>query len=345
MGDAPSPVEVSFHRLRIAVRRPQTGVRGCPGRVGAPTVSRMVLASRRDLDTREQAEGRLADLLRPPSGWVPPPPPPVPDPDEDFWGPAPRGRHRAGPGSNGRPARAVVGRAVPSTLREARWGVSWRAAAAAAVVVVALAGVVVLRSASATPGEPVPVRSTPAGASSPAPSSGVSSAGAPTTGSAVAPATSAASGGQDLLVHVVGQVASPGVVRVPAGSRVADVLESAGGALDSADLARVNLARVVVDGEQVLVPRPGEPAAPVPAGSAPGDPAAAGGSGGPGSPLPLNTADLAALDSLPGIGPVLAQRILDWRQEHGSFSTVEELGEVSGIGDRLLEQLRPLVTV
>jgi competence protein ComEA len=148
-------------------------------------------------------------------------------------------------------------------------------------------------------------------------------------------------------VHVVGQVNRPGLVRLPAGSRVADAIEAAGGARRGADLAALNLARLVVDGEQVHVPKPGE----APAAGGTGVPGAAGGvsaggAGGAGGPLvSLNTADVAALDTLPGVGPVLAQRIVDWRTEHGRFTSVDELGEVSGIGDKLMSQLRPKVTL
>jgi competence protein ComEA len=150
-----------------------------------------------------------------------------------------------------------------------------------------------------------------------------------------------------LVVHVVGQVARPGLVRLPAGSRVADAIEAAGGARRGADLSALNLARLVVDGEQVHVPRPGEAVV----GSGAGQPAAgavAGGGTGGGSgsaPVSLNSADVAALDTLPGVGPVLAQRIVDWRTEHGRFTSVDELGEVSGIGDKLMAQLRPKVTL
>lgn len=142
-----------------------------------------------------------------------------------------------------------------------------------------------------------------------------------------------------VVVHVVGQVKHPGVVALTAGSRVADALKAAGGSLLGADLSAVNLARLLVDGEQIRVPKPGEVVPQVVGGSA--------GSSGPsaGSPVNLNTADLAALDTLPGVGPVLAQRILDWRAGHGRFSRVDELGEVSGIGDKLLAQLTPKVTV
>ncbi|MDQ6715630.1 MAG: helix-hairpin-helix domain-containing protein, partial [Actinomycetota bacterium] len=132
----------------------------------------------------------------------------------------------------------------------------------------------------------------------------------------------------------------PGVVTVTPGSRVVDAIALAGGPLADADIQRVNLARVVNDGEQITVPRPGDvmPASGV--GALPG----AGGES-IGAPVDLNRADLAALDSLPGVGPVLGQRILDWRSAHGRFTSVDELGEVSGIGQKLLEQVRPKVRV
>ncbi len=125
---------------------------------------------------------------------------------------------------------------------------------------------------------------------------------------------------------------------------MADAIAAAGGATPRADLSLLNLAHPVVDGEQVRVPRPGElvTSSGAEGTGAPG--ASPGGSGS--SPLVnLNTADLAALDTLPGVGPVLAQRIIDWRAEHGRFTAVEELGEVSGIGDKLYAQLQPKVTV
>lgn len=145
-----------------------------------------------------------------------------------------------------------------------------------------------------------------------------------------------------VVVDVVGQVRTPGVVSLPLGSRVRDAVSAAGGTLPGADLAAINSARVLVDGEQVRVPKPGE-VPPVRAGS--GDGGAGGATGASSALVDLNTADLAALDTLPGVGPVLAQRILDWRAEHQRFSTVDELGEVSGIGEKLLAQLRPKVTV
>jgi competence protein ComEA len=165
-------------------------------------------------------------------------------------------------------------------------------------------------------------------------------AGVPSSSPVASPGASGVTGG--VVVHVVGQVRRPGLQRLPPGSRVADAVDAAGGATGRADLARVNLARVLVDGEQVVVPAPGVPDPPgVPA---PGTATRPPGSGGGGT-VSLNTADLAGLDTLPGVGPVLAQRILDWRSEHGRFTSVDELGEVSGIGEKLLEQLRPRVTL
>jgi competence protein ComEA len=153
--------------------------------------------------------------------------------------------------------------------------------------------------------------------------------------------------GAELVVHVVGQVVRPGLVRLRQGARLADAIAAAGGARPGADLAALNLARLVIDGEQIRVPRPGEVLA---SGSGvAGPPGSAGGAGGSpsgsGAPLSLNSADVAALDALPGVGPVLAQRIIDWRTAHGRFTSVDELGEVSGIGDKLLAQLRPRVTL
>ena len=166
-----------------------------------------------------------------------------------------------------------------------------------------------------------------------------------------------------LTVHVVGQVKKPGVITLPAGARVADAVAKAGGAQSGADLAAVNLARPLVDGEQVRIPKPGEPSLPAPAGaggsdvgSGVGRGSANGGVGGgvasggaagadAGSKVDLNRATAAELEELPGVGPVLAQRILDWRTQHGRFTSVDELGEVSGIGEKIFSELQPKVTV
>ena len=228
---------------------------------------------------------------------------------------------------------------VPGSLRTGRVSVSSSAVVAVLALVVALGCAFVLRilwAERAAEGEALPV----AGATGQASTRGPDGAAAPEVVSRSAPETTVGEAPQaELVVHVVGQVAKPGLVRLRAGARVADAIESAGGATRAADLTAMNLARAVVDGEQVFVPKPGEEP---PAAVAPQMPG--GSTAGDGS-VNLNTADLDALDALPGVGPVLAQRILDWRAEHGRFTSVEELGEVSGIGDKLLSQLRPKVTV
>jgi competence protein ComEA len=253
---------------------------------------------------------------------------------------------------------------LPSSLRGARWAPS-RSAALAVLVVVALVALVFgvrLWLAGSGGGDAIGVRS-PEGApvsgvsrgtstlarASPT-GSGAASPGPSSSGGAGAGAVGAGAGASGVLVvHVVGQVRAPGVYRMAGGSRVGDAVVAAGGATRAADLAAVNLARVLVDGEQVVVPRPGESvSAQGGAGPAAGTSGSSGGAGGPapaGGKVSLNSADLSALDTLPGVGPVLAQRILDWRTEHGRFTSVEELGEVSGIGEKLLAQLTPKVTL
>ncbi|HEY3010218.1 MAG TPA: ComEA family DNA-binding protein [Micromonosporaceae bacterium] len=154
-----------------------------------------------------------------------------------------------------------------------------------------------------------------------------------------APASVAASG--EIIVAVAGRVRRPGLVRLPAGARVADALTAAGGVLPGTDVAFLNLARLVADGELIVVgvtPPPGAP-------DSGGGPGGSGGTVGAGEKVNLNTATLAQLDSLPGVGPVLAQRILDHRAQHGAFRSVAELRQVDGIGDARYEQLKDLVTV
>jgi competence protein ComEA len=150
-----------------------------------------------------------------------------------------------------------------------------------------------------------------------------------------APATASAYAGT-MVVAVAGRVRRPGLVRLPAGSRVADAIEGAGGVLPGTDLSYVNLARKVVDGELILV------GVTPPPGAGAGGPAGGGTVGGP---VNLNTASLTELQTLPGVGPVLAQRIVDYRAGHGGFKSVGELRNVSGIGDTRFQQLKDLVTV
>jgi competence protein ComEA len=154
------------------------------------------------------------------------------------------------------------------------------------------------------------------------------------------PAAGASAPPAGLVVAVTGRVRRPGVVTVPPGARVIDALRAAGGPLPGVDLALLNLARKLTDGELVVV---GVPGVADPAGPA----AADGGSSGSATsgPIDLNTATLQQLDTLPGVGPVLAQRILDWRAEHGRFAGVDQLADVPGIGESRLAQLRDLVRV
>ncbi|HEX2564023.1 MAG TPA: ComEA family DNA-binding protein [Acidimicrobiales bacterium] len=149
----------------------------------------------------------------------------------------------------------------------------------------------------------------------------------------------------EVVVHVAGAVVSPGVRRLPPGSRVTDALDAAGGALPGADLPRINLAAPLVDGQQVYVPKPGEE---VPVAAGAGLPGGAGDAGGgpvPGAPVDLNTATAEQLDTLPGVGPATASAIIAHREQHGPFTSVDQLLDVRGIGEAKLEQLRDLVSV
>jgi competence protein ComEA len=139
-----------------------------------------------------------------------------------------------------------------------------------------------------------------------------------------------------LYVHVAGAVRRPGLYRLRDGSRVQDAVDRAGGVKPKADLSLVNLAAPVVDGQQVLVPTRGQAQAAV---------GMSGVASGTGLVLKvhLNSATLEQLDALPGIGPVTAQKILDYRTEHGAFKSVGELDSVSGIGPATMEELKPLV--
>lgn len=150
--------------------------------------------------------------------------------------------------------------------------------------------------------------------------------------------TSEARGGsvQTILVHVVGEVARPGVVELEPGARVRDAIEAAGGATDAAELSGVNLARAVIDGEQVVVPD---------AETAQAQRLAEQSGTRGGGVIDLNRATAEQLEQLPRVGPALAQRIVEWRTAHGRFSNVDELLEVSGIGAKTLEGFRERVTV
>ncbi|KAB8169973.1 DNA-binding protein [Streptomyces sp. 3MP-14] len=150
-------------------------------------------------------------------------------------------------------------------------------------------------------------------------------------------------GGAVVVVDVAGDVRDPGLYRLPTGSRVADALEAAGGPVDADDAQGLNQARLLIDGEQLLVGE--EPPVPAAVPSPEGDLPGSGPSGQPAAPVSINSATSEQLQELPGIGPVLAGEIVAYRQQRGGFTAVDQLGEVSGIGDRRLAELRDRVTL
>ena len=213
--------------------------------------------------------------------------------------------------------------------------------AAIVMLGILLAGWALLRA------KPVAVAVTPPVVPSPAsgPGSGPASGGeAPAT-----PGPSASAAG--VLVHVLGAVKKPGVVRLTAGSRVQDALQKAGGLTGKADPGELNLAQPVADGQQIVVGTKGKPTGEVRDGSGgTGGGGATGSGGAPGSgagqqPVNLNTATQAQLEELPGVGPVMAGKIIAWRTENGRFSRVEELQEISGVGPKTYARLAPLCRV
>ncbi|MEU3661661.1 ComEA family DNA-binding protein [Streptomyces sp. NPDC032940] len=171
--------------------------------------------------------------------------------------------------------------------------------------------------------------------------------GAPAgSGAATGPprSTATAPGGAEIVVDVGGKVREPGIHRLPAGSRVEDALRAAGGVRPGTKTDGLNRARFLVDGEQVVVGAPVPPAAAAGAGgTGPGGPGGAVAGAGPAAPVSLSTATVDQLETLPGVGPVLAQHIVDYRTQHGGFRSVDELREVNGIGERRFADLRDLV--
>lgn len=309
-----------------------------------------MLLRRRPALTAPTALARVRALLgeRPAGGWVPPPfdlppadgaavgdaePSERDEPEEHSWHSdasdepaAEPGERRAAPaGTAARAAAVPSGGAgprhrtwLPAALTGARINPGPRGALALLLVVaMAVAGtaVVVLR------GRPQEVAAPP-----------VETAGIPLPG--VTPASSA-SAGPEVVVAVAGSVARPGLVRLPAGSRVDDAVRAAGGLTPGASYGLLNLARRLVDGELVQVGGEG----------APGSPASPGGASAGGGKVNLNAATVAELDALPGVGPVLAQRIVDWRTANGSFRSVDQLREVTGIGEAKYNDLKAKVAV
>lgn len=180
----------------------------------------------------------------------------------------------------------------------------------------------------------------------------------PRAGTAAEPGPAGAGAGPEperdaeAFVHAAGAVVRPGVYRLPAGARVTDAIEAAGGPTPDADLNQLNLAAKVGDGDRVYVARQDEAPPPAPPAGTAGTPGAAGVAGAAGAagaaaagPVDLNTATADQLEALPGVGPATAQAILDYRKEHGRFRSVDELLEVRGIGEAKLAALRPKVRV
>ena len=238
----------------------------------------------------------------------------------------------------------------PERLRDARWTLSPRhVVVLAAVLAIGLSWAAwqVFRArpetlpdtrppTTVTSGAPVaqPGGSSP-DAAQPSPGTQPPSTGA-TQGSPGVPGQTA---GVVVVVDVAGKVRRPGLVRAPAGSRVADVLTLAGGPLPGVDLTTLNLARQVTDGEQIIVGQPNPP----PPTTAPGATTSSAPTAPPNTPVNLNTATLDQLDALPGVGPVLAQRILDYRTQNGPFTTIDQLQEVPGVGPKKFDSLKPHV--
>ncbi|WP_243858881.1 ComEA family DNA-binding protein [Actinomyces sp. ZJ308] len=244
--------------------------------------------------------------------------------------------------------------------RPRRLAIAPRAAVVAGCVLLILAAVLALRAVlSSTDAGGEADRAAAAGASAsirtPATGPATAPATGPPSGAAKGPGAPAASGpaagAGKVVVHVTGAVTRPGVVALEAGSRVADAINAAGGASSDADTEQLNLARVLSDGEQIRVPRNGEvlpepaPQSAGPAGARTGSATGGPGGGSGAGTVNINTASASELEKLPGIGPALAQRIVEYRDSHGPFASVDALTDVPGIGQAKLEALREQATV
>jgi competence protein ComEA len=249
---------------------------------------------------------------------------------DDVWRPRPAAAARVAP-------------AVLAALNPGRKAVKALAGLALAVILVTAflawhdqprAEVVATTSGTASPGSgrssgvaPAPDPPLPGTVSSSSLPSGTALSGTAPSGAAM------------IVVAVSGKVRHPGLVHLPSGSRVADAIAAAGGALPGTDLSFVNLARKVADGELIVIGIAPSPGSIVDGGGEPSDGPAAGGL------VDINTADATQLDILPGIGPALAQRIIDYRTQHGPFHSIDGLQQVSGIGEAKYAAIKDLVTV
>ncbi|HSP53771.1 MAG TPA: helix-hairpin-helix domain-containing protein [Cryobacterium sp.] len=234
------------------------------------------------------------------------------------------------------PVVAALDRLAPSAQGRAPARVRIGVGAAVLLLIAALATAVVVSAVGQQAGHQVV---------SPADPAAGAASGADDAGPAPSASGGASASGARIFVHVLGAVRRPGLFELSAGARVMDAVAAAGGLTETADPAGTNLARALSDGEQLYLPQLGE----VPAGPPPGSGAAgsgASGSGGGASALVnLNTATVADLDTLPRIGPAMAQRILDYRDANGPFAAVDDLRNVTGIGEKTFEALSALVTV
>lgn len=242
---------------------------------------------------------------------------------------------------------AVAVERTPATFR---WRSGRNAAVLLAVISMLLAGWFWWQAVDGAPrvqplGQPPgPEMSDAAG---PGGDNGTVSDGAPANADPAAAGLPGATLASVIVVHVAGAVARPGVVLLPRGSRVHEAIKAAGGSTRTADLDRLNLAAILEDGQKILVPVLGGPDPVEPSGpsTATGGAGTSGSGEAPAGKINLNTADVEELATLPRVGPVLAQRIVDWRTQHGGFGRVEELDAVEGVGPKLLEALLPLVRV
>jgi competence protein ComEA len=292
-----------------------------------------------DLDERPSAPDRLRSMQLPPArvGWVP-----EPVTHTDDAPPPPPPSARLEPVPQPVSAAPAVGDLARGWLvdRAPAWAQGFIERAGVGSVLAALGTLVALVVGATTLLHHHSGSASPPSYDASASAFGASSPSVPSFADPVSsPVASAGSDPTSIVVDVGGRVRKPGLVTLPAGARVADALAAAGGPLHHHEIVALDLAARVADGQLLLIG----------VKAATGDPAATGAAGGPTpsatAPVPLNSASLEELETLPGIGPVTGQKIIDWRSAHGGFSSVEQLQQVSGIGPATYAELSPLVTV